>query len=867
MIYIDTNILLNFKSIAENSEISAMSGMARGLGTSGAASLAANVSEEMTLEPKQILTFQEVAPTQEQTLPGEIELASELKTTAIEGRDHNIIDFLERVYKITDGVIPEGGTPGDILLTLQFPDVMLGLKQIANKISGFLNFRAGVEVTFVITAQPAQLGGLRLTYYPDIDVDQRNLRTQHYLQLSQAPHITINIAKNQNSTINLPWISPYTHRNLVTGVGRNGSLILSRLTPSAGGAVNYQIYARFFNVSIEYPTGVETADETLLRLASVREKEEIAKMREELSFLRDNMKSGHEVIKTEGLSEASKFLQSGVLSQTASTVSGVAGMLSGIPVIGSIASAVSPIAGALSNIFSSFGWSKPVCDKPPSQMKIQPGASSVTSDGVFHGHELTFMTGNTVKTDVGSFGSELDEMSIDYIMRSPNTIDVFPISTEMTAGTVLARYPIDLCQWKIATARGAYYNNDYYLTHQTMVAQLFRWWMGEIVFDFEAFMTKFHNVRLRFAVIPGATDSTDLSTVTIDDNNSTVIVFGDTVTYQAKCPEVSATPFLTVRGVEGQLDGLRDQTLTTIGQVVVFLEVPLKATSSVAPTTVYVETKFHADNVRLGLPSQARAYPVNNLPDVIRTQGLSSTAALYPEGHLPGRSDVMQTGTLVGINSDGSKPNGGILHATFGEMLKSIKQIMLPFQYFGFLAAVPDNFGVVVDAGIVRLSPPGSLGTKSNNADIIDALMSMYAFNKGGFNLRFFTDVNDSKLYNVFIAPLLSLSNRLDISAAGTMTMGGPFLRSVPIVPFLEGVMDVRVPYYQGTHMTRISYNSDISDSFLERSPIIIGLRPVVNGITTTTTNYCVQRSVADDFSMGFLYAPPPMQVAYNFIA
>jgi len=97
--------------------------------------------------------------------------------------------------------------------------------------------------------------------------------------------------------------------------------------------------------------------------------------------------------------------------------------------------------------------------------------------------------------------------------------------------------------------------------------------------------------------------------------------------------------------------------------------------------------------------------------------------------------------------------------------------------------------------------------------------------------------------------------------------MGGPFLRSVPVVPFLEGVMDVRVPYYQGTHMTRISYASGFSDSFLERSPIIIGLRPVVNSITTTTTNYCVQRSVADDFSMGFLYAPPPMQVAYNFIA
>jgi len=313
----------------------------------------------MELLSKQILTFQEVAPAQEQTLPGQVELVEELKTTAVEGRGHNIIDFLERVYKISDGVIPEGGAPGDVLNTFTFPDIMLGLKQIKNKISGFMNFRASVEVTFVITAQPAQLGGLRLSYFPDINDDQLALRSQHVLQLSQCPHITINITKNQNSAIKLPWISPYTHRNMVTGVGRNGTLVLSRLTPSAGGVVNYQMYARFMDVSIEYPTGMLLSDELLAMEEEKRAQSEAQSMKEELELLRLKVNRSGPII-TEGLSEASKFLQSGVLSQTASAVSGVANMLSGIPVIGNIASAVSPIAGALANVFSSFGWSKPV---------------------------------------------------------------------------------------------------------------------------------------------------------------------------------------------------------------------------------------------------------------------------------------------------------------------------------------------------------------------------------------------------------------------------------------------------------------------------------------------------------------------------
>jgi hypothetical protein len=838
----------------------------------GSASLAAHTSDEMELLPKQILTFQEVAPAQEQTLPGQVELVEELKTTAVEGRGHNIIDFLERVYKIADGTIPEGGAPGDVLNTYIFPDIMLGLKQIKNKISGFMNFRASVEVTFVITAQPAQLGGLRLSYFPDINADQLALRSQHVLQLSQCPHITINITKNQNSAITLPWISPYTHRNMVTGVGRNGTLVLSRLTPSAGGVVNYQMYARFMDVSIEYPTGMLLSDEMLALKEEKRIQSEAQSMREELELLRLKVNRKSPII-TEGLSEASKFLQSGVLSQTASAVSGVANMLSGIPVIGSIASAVSPIAGALSNVFSSFGWSKPVNDKPPHQLKIQPGASSITADGVYNGHEITFCTGNTVKTDNGSFGSQLDEMDIDYIMRSPNTIDIFPITTEMTPGTVLARYPIDLCKWFQLETTGVYYDRRFFLTHQTMVAHLFRWWMATCVFDFEGYMTKFHNVRLRFTVIPGATDSTDLSTVTIDDNNSTVIVFGDTVTYQAVCPEVSATPFLKVRGVEGNQTPFNDQTVTTIGQLVVFLEVPLKATSDIAPTTVYVETKFHAQNVRFGVPSQVRAYAVNNLAplevedDVIRTQGLSS-AALYSEGHLPGRSDVMESGITPGMNSDGAKPNGGILHATFGEMVKSLKQIMLGFQYWGYYNNTTGSVNpVLVDVGTSSLTNAGLFVNKPTNYDIIDTLMSMYAFYKGGFHLRILREQESTRNFWVYLSQQAYLApSRILLSPTDQVINGIPFTREIPIIPFLEGVIDVRVPYWQGTHMVRVPYDSAQSFDYLERTPIVIGIGQMGYDTDKESFNISFQRSVADDFCMGFLYAIPPIQLRYNVL-
>jgi len=309
--------------------------------------------------------------------------------------------------------------------------------------------------------------------------------------------------------------------------------------------------------------------------------------------------------------------------------------------------------------------------------------------------------------------------------------------------------------------------------------------------------------------------------------------------------------------------------LTTIGQLVVFLEVPLKATSEVAPTTVYIETKFHATNVRLGLPSQAYVFPIDNVTviaeqdDTIRTQGLSS-AALYPEGHLPGRAELMQADVSTAINSDGAKPNGGILHATFGEMVQSLKQLMLCFQYFGYSNDVPALNKVLINVGVARLSPPTlSPNDKNSDCDLIDAIMSMYAFTKGGFHLRVLNDVRDTTMYQIDIDPRLSAFDRISVFGAPA-TMGQRFRRTVPVFPFLEAFIDIRVPYYQGTHITRVTYDSLGSTDFLERTPVFVAIRKVVNAAAEGNVNYAYQRAVADDFSLGFLFAPPPLQIAYN---
>jgi len=221
------------------------------------------------------------------------------------------------------------------------------------------------------------------------------------------------------------------------------------------------------------------------------------------------------------------------------------------------------------------------------------------------------------------------------------------------------------------------------------------------------------------------------------------------------------------------------------------------------------------------------------------------------------------------VNSDGPKPNGGILHATFGEMVKSLKQIMLGFQYFGYYNNATSSVNpILVDVGTSNLTNAGLFVNKPTNYDIIDTLMSMYAFYKGGFHLRILRQEESTRNFWVYMSQQAYLAPaRISLSPTDQNINGIPFTREIPIIPSLEGVMDVRVPYWQGTHMVRVPYDSAQSLDYLERTPIVVGIGQMGYGSDTKETfNLSFQRSVADDFCMGFLYAIPPIQLRYNVL-
>jgi len=247
--------------------------------------------------------------------------------------------------------------------------------------------------------------------------------------------------------------------------------------------------------------------------------------------------------------------------------------------------------------------------------------------------------GAEVETIEGEFGSKMDEMARDTIMREPNIIDAFSWSTTDEVGKVLWTAPCTISQF-IKTG-----SNTLLMTHQMWMASLFQNWIGDLIFDFDVYGTHFHRGKLRFTYVPcdyiGPAVGSILQRNHRNLVTSHVVEFsGDHVNHSQRCqPATNLTmmyvpsPFFTGWTPDmNTLEFSQKYMTSSSGTFVVSVEVPLQATPTVAPT-IYVVTSFSADNVSLSNPSPALPfYPMRH----------ANTSTLGTEFNKYTRSERMQ---------------------------------------------------------------------------------------------------------------------------------------------------------------------------------------------------------------------------------
>jgi hypothetical protein len=217
-----------------------------------------------------------------------------------------------------------------------------------------------------------------LSYFPDINLQQLASRTQSLLQLSQVPNLQQSLTTAVSMKMHVPWISPVFARDLLSGQGGVGTVILSRLTPSSGNRVNVKAYISADKESLKLQYPVNSIPKVPASFLRERILQYVTKYNESDSkttfVLKENelpVKQSKGKPKQSGApaTESTQMQKKGTISGLLSTTSKLAMVASAIPGIGEAAAVAAPLLKLGSSLAGAFGLSKPVSDKPVRAIK------------------------------------------------------------------------------------------------------------------------------------------------------------------------------------------------------------------------------------------------------------------------------------------------------------------------------------------------------------------------------------------------------------------------------------------------------------------------------------------------------------------
>jgi len=780
-----------------------------------------------------------------------------------EGRDHSILDILSREYLVMSTVIPIGGEPGEQLYLIDPIEMFLAQLNVHDKIKGFAFLRTHLKVRFEFTVAPKTSGGIIIALYADMTAEAIAARTKRLVQISQTPHMKVSLTTSQTVSTNVPWVSAFLSRNLQSGTGRPGKLYIGRLTPLDIGTVKMNVYiqADAETLKLEYPTILPPlSSEAFLRKRVDDATRELRAMVARNHKLHPPVQRSppsapvqrSRPIPQKHVAEAANMRKDGIVSAVLREGAQIATAAAGLPMVGNLASTVAPLLKAGANTASALGYSKPTLDAPVVAVKWKPGDGQLSAQTAINDHVYSLDQENVIATDYSLFGTQLDEMSVDYIMRTPNVLDdhIFKISDDQVPNQVLAVFPLTINP----IIKG---EDGLYLTHQAWVASTCQNWNAQLHFDFDVFLTMFHNVKLRAIVAPN--DHGTYAVGDIMDKDvvnlamSTVVQFtGDKANQQVTANLMSntamkyvASPFIadgTGSGYE-YLVAKQKTEFCSYGSLYILVEVPLEVTADVAHT-IYCVPSFHATQVELSNPSTLINYlPTKHSSSGPLTTGFDNSSRSATQT----RSSPIASGPSVPIDRTRN------LEISMGDQFTHLNKLLMSYLPFSPTKTFSDTEAIVVNPYQFRAT------VDSEYIDLVDYFAAGYGFYTGQMALRMITHEKQGFIGESFIMSSFANQYYKNTSPSGFKLIDSasymtPGVRCIPHFA-QEGAIDANVPYYQAFNISRVSH----SDTFASWDD---GQLPTHWFFKSSTQQKVkVFRAIKDKFRFGFLTGLPPFVI------
>lgn len=460
-------------------------------------------------------------PTLEQSQPQLSDLASIMRSQHTDCREHSIISFLERPQ-----ILQEGTWKSDRVRNKKFmddvfvPSGMITKTMFADKLKGFTSFRATAVITVQFQSQPFQAGRAMISSCPLPDLIPERWK----FQLDTCPramllnHVQCDISKETQVTLKIPFVSPYNSYDLVSKVydwAVVRGLVYSPVVTGSGAIdVDFVVYGHFEDIQLGCPTSAYLAQ---VNDAIPRQRAKEGSIVDSVGVINDTIGQFLPFA-----TNTTNFIRDKILEP----VNRVAGPLLGL-----------------------FGFSKPTVDlqKP---LVLRPGTTFATTFGVDTSQILSLSEETNVPFVPAIDGSNVDEMSFDYLKKIPQYFSDFKYSTSSSKSVALWQKPVHPHYELVGENDFSANVGSVGPVHNTSIPQPinlsyisspFKYWSGGLIYTFKFIKTDFHSGRLEFLYIPFS-DYDDKQTVP-DLCYRLIVDLRDKTEVSFKIPFISQTPY------------------------------------------------------------------------------------------------------------------------------------------------------------------------------------------------------------------------------------------------------------------------------------------------------------------------------------
>lgn len=559
---------------------------------------------------------------------------------------------------------------------------------ISTKLSGINGFKGDLVITVKFNASSLQQGYMALAFLYSGGLaggSKANWNLMHRFskyQISQLPVVYGNLSCDTSMTLKVPWKSTFSSYLYSTGTptfSSPGDFFLYPIVPvnATTGPLNcpFTMWTHFENITMGTPS--------------------IPQMGNRKPIKKDLLSSEQE---------------GKPVSTTLQTLSDAAGIVSSVPGLSSVAGPLSWALSAASKVASSFGFSKPIDIERYNRTVRTIMPYSATYNGTSSSEPLSLDAQNHVSVGEEFLGTDIDEMSVDYIKQIPMIYDVLAWNTTDVAGTALFYYSTSPTGFrKTATDAGLSVTCH---SPISWIGQSMNLWRGSVILNITIVGTNIHSGRLLFVFSP--CDSSMVLQPTPSTSNSqysfrTELDIRESDSFEITVPYISAKPWCAGDEV--------------VGVVSLLVLDPLIAPTVVPSTVGIVVTVRGGSDLAYSCPKALTTVPV--IP-----------SALQMENSCKVKTSMVGNSNIVDANDVARELTQGESFVSFRQLIKRTSPIFgttTSYAYTKTYSMLPFRSYLYYSNGAGAVA-----GAQADiSRDLFTHLSSIYAFSRGGVHITY----------------------------------------------------------------------------------------------------------------------------------